>query len=202
MYPQPNSRQFPSKEEKLNDKKLHDILYLLFQSLSEWDGDLNEERYIPKDNINKSQLAKVCGYKTRNTLYSHINDLIENGYINETEEKYILPNLNSGEYFLIPYDTAQFLVGTQTTNVIKVYVYLANRWMANKQEGFGITYKKLCEVVNLYWNDQNNRETISNILLTLHNNFLLTITDPYYYDGYMRCDVKMVGNKVSKRKVE
>lgn len=199
MKIQPNSRQFPSKEEVLKDKKMHDIVYMLLQSISDWNGGINEPRYVMKDKINKTQMANACGYKTRNTLYKHLDDLIQEGYMQETESMYLLPNFKPGEYFLIPYDTALFLITTQTTNVIKVYSYLANRWMANGQSGYGITYKKLCEVIGIYWNDQTNRETISKILLTLHNNYLITVTDPYYYDGYMICDLRYVGNKVSKR---
>lgn len=195
----PNSRQFPSKDTMLKDKKMHDILYMLMQSMSEWSGDHSTPRYVLKEKVNKSQMAKACGYKTRNTLYTHLTNLVKEGYIQETDAMYLLPNFKPGEYFLIPYDTALFLIDTQATNVIKVYVYLANRWMANRQQGFGITYKKLCDTIGIYWNDQRNRDTISSILLTLHNNYLITVTDPYYFDGYMICDIRYVGNTVSKR---
>ena len=201
MRTQPNSRQFPSKEEALKDKKMHDLVYMLLQSMSEWSGDPSTPRYILKEKMNKSKMADTCGYKTRNTLYTHLKDLVKEGYLEETSSMYFFPHFQPGEYFLIPYDTALFLIATQTANVIKIYTYLANRWLANGQHAYQITYKKLCEVIGLYWNDQSNREVISKILLTLHNNYLITVTEPYYHDGYMACDVNFVGNIVKKRPV-
>ena len=199
MQTQPNSRQFPSDKKSIEDKNLHDILYLLLQSLSEWDGVADHNRYILKENLNKTKLSKACGYKSRQTIYTHLNHLVSQNYLIELEDRYEFPLLKNGEYFLIPYETARFLVNTQQHNVIKTYVYLSMRWFSNGRNPYEVTHKQICDAIGLYWNDQGNRDTISSILLTLHNNFLITVSNPHFANGVTTSTVSYVDNVVRKR---
>ena len=201
MKVQPNSRQFPSASKDLENKKLHDILYLLLQSLSEWDGAAGHNRYIMKKDVNKTKLSKVCGYKSRQTIYTHLNHLVDDGYLIDLPDRYEFPALENGEYFLIPYDTAWFLVNTQTYNVIKVYVYLGVRWIVNGSKSYEVSHKQICDAIGIYWDDQDNRDVVSAILLTLHNNFLITISNPHYANGVTMSTVFNVDNIVRKREV-
>lgn len=199
MQTQPNSRQFPSDKKSIEDKKLHDILYLLLQSLSEWDGNIEHNRFILKKNLNKSKLSKACGYKSRQTIYTHLNHLISQQYLLDLDDRYEFPLLKNGEYFLIPYETALFLVNTQKYNVIKTYIYLSMRWISNGNSPYEVSHKQICDAIGLYWDDQNNRDTVSSILLTLHNNFLITISSPHYSNGVTMSTVSHVDNIVRKR---
>lgn len=193
MKNQPNSRQFP-RDEILANKQFHDLLYLLLQSLSEVDQAKNQ-RFVPKKRFPKARLSELCGYKARNTLYTHLRHLVDLGYLTEDTDNYYLTFLPKN-FFLIPIDTALFLIQTQTENVIKVYVYLTNRWFYSHNRPFYTSYRQIADAVGLYADDNSTRTTISNILLTLHNNFLITTTEGNYPKHFL---ITNVSNIVQKR---
>lgn len=69
----------------------------------------------------------MIGIKSRTTLKTHLNYLIEKGYVVEEGDKYILPNQEE-IFFMIPLDTLKFLNDALKEQVVKIYLYLGQRW--------------------------------------------------------------------------
>lgn len=72
-------------------------------------------------------MCEVLGIKSPKTLRTHFNYLIEQGYIEETVDKYILPEIEN-IYFLIPRPTLKYLTDNCKEHVIKIYVYLGQKY--------------------------------------------------------------------------
>jgi hypothetical protein len=64
------------------------------------------------------------GIGSPKTLRTHVNYLINAGYVLEEKEGYFLPN-KEDIYLNIPLKTLQFLNDTLKSQVIKIYIYLA-----------------------------------------------------------------------------
>ena len=97
----------------LNNKKINGELYAYLQSLSEYDV-INKQYNIYKTYVLKkwlpiqSKMCQMLGIKSPKTLKTHLNYLIEQGYIIEEEDRYILPEMEN-IYFLIPLHTLRYI---------------------------------------------------------------------------------------------
>ena len=79
---------------------------------------------IPKQNI----MCERLGIKSPKTLRLHLNYLIERGYIQKLDNgDYLLPEMEN-IYFLIPLKTLEYLRDNCRNHVIKIYVYLGQRY--------------------------------------------------------------------------
>lgn len=71
----------------------------------------------------QSKMCQMLGIKSPKTLKTHLNYLIEQGYIIEEEDRYILPEMES-IYFLIPLLTLRYINDNCKEHIIKIYIYL------------------------------------------------------------------------------
>lgn len=124
----------------LNDKKVDGELYAYLQSISmpvENEGKMETRVYFK----NMATQAKICEkvkIKSPKTYKVHLNYLIENGYI-EVKDDYYLLNNKENAFLMIPLETLQFLVDVVQEHIIKIYVYLGQRYK------YGLTLGKQWE---------------------------------------------------------
>lgn len=115
----------------LNDHKIDGELYALLQQHS-YPVD-KETRVMKKDLPTQVSMCDILGIKSPKTLRAHKDYLVQQGYLIEYKDYYVLPN-KENIYLLIPLKTLQFLNDTIKDQVIKVYVYLGQRWKYKQEE--------------------------------------------------------------------
>lgn len=175
----------------LNDKKVNGELYAYLQGLSDYDLlDQEKKEYITyvlkKKMPNQSKICDVLGIKSAKTYRSHLNYLIEQGYVIEEEDKYILP-LVEDFYFLIPLKTLQYLNDNCKEHVIKIYIYLGerNRNSLSKGSCYEFTLEELGQHTGIkVKNNSRAYEMINNALDLLCNSGLIDYIS--YFDGQMQ----------------
>lgn len=177
MKIQKNSRQVPKAQEIVSQKLYSDILYGYLQVNSS--RDENGIRYIEKKLINFSSLEKLLNI-SRQTLSKRFSKLIEMGLVVLIEGskpiKYELPVLQSKDGFLIPEETLRIMTNTLNDNTINVYVYLINRFIANKEQPFDFTITTLKSYCGLGILGDSNNYIISDILTVLQKLGLIEYT--------------------------
>lgn len=175
----------------LNDKKINGELYALLQGLSIYEV-LDKENhqfvtYVLKSKLPKqSKICEILGIKSPKTLRSHLAYLIEQGYVEETDDKYILPEMEN-IYFLIPLKTLKYLNDNCKEHVIKIYVYLGQRykWALEKGISYEFTLEDLGNHIGLkIKNNSRGYEIINNALDLLCNSDLIDYVS--FFDGQMQ----------------
>lgn len=175
----------------LNDKKVNGELYALLQGLSKYDvidkGSNKFLTYVQKREIPKqTDICEILGIKSTKTLRTHLNYLIDQGYVTEEDDKYILPEMES-IYFLIPLKTLKYLNDNCKEHVIKIYVYLGQRykWALERGNMYEFTLEELGNHIGLkIKNNSRGYEIINNALDLLSNSGLIDYTS--FFDGQMQ----------------
>ena len=80
------------------------------------------------------------------TYRRHLQYLMQRGYVIDAEDRYILPD-KENIYHLLPLSTIKFMQWTLKKPVIKMYIYLGQRWKYKKNYLF--TKEELAEHVGL-----------------------------------------------------
>lgn len=172
----------------LNDKKINGELYAYFQGLSEYEV-INKSQNIFKTYVLKkklpaqSQICQILGIKSPKTYKSHLNYLIQQGYIVEERDRYILPEMES-IYFLIPLKTLYYINDNCKEHIIKIYVYLGQRykWALERGYQYEFTLKELGEHSGIkVENNTRGYEIINNALAFLCNSELIDYVN--FFDG-------------------
>lgn len=147
----------------LNDKKVDGELYAYLQSLSL----LHQEQTVvfKKDLPLKKDICEKIGVKSVKTLNSHMNYLIDNGYVIDDIDNnmYILPNIENF-YTLIPLETIQFLNDTVQPHVFKAYVYLGQRY--KYKQDYEFTLEELAINIGINLNHVSRNYVMMNNILT------------------------------------
>lgn len=131
-------------------------------------------------------ICEILGIKSPKTLRSHLNYLIEQGYVEEEPDKYILPR-KEDIYFLIPRKTLSYLRNNCRDHVIKIYVYLGQRYKYAIHNGknYEFTLEELGTHIGLkVKNNSRSYEIINNALDLLYNSGLIDYVS--FFDGQMQ----------------
>lgn len=158
-----NSRQMPKTKAIVCQKDYMDVLYGYLQTVSEMG---NEGRTVPNKIINYKKLGEILGI-SRQTISKKINKLLELGLLIAPEEKggdYFLPNIKSNEAFLIPNETLRKMVNCFQDRVIDIYIYLANKYIYNKEKPYRFTLIELKDFCGLSIKTESNNYLITDIL--------------------------------------
>lgn len=163
----------------LNDKKIDGELYAYLQSISVHDG---VDTYVVKEKMpTQDEICKVIGVKSRTTYRTHLRYLIDQGLIIDYDGKYLLP-LQENIYFLIPLTTLQFLIDNCKEHVIKIYIYLGQRWKwaRIRGEAYNFTYKEIAKHIGILGKHEDiaNRQ-IKNALILLKDTGLINYEEIY-----------------------
>ena len=178
-----NELQKPIPTEKdFMINKISDLVYGYLQTQSYIGKNTKGEEVslVYKTNYLIDDISRATKIKKR-TVYNKVKNLVNSGYIKEEEvfdkdghvkKAYTFKTINL--YQKVNMETLRYLVSTGNDNVIKVYVYLLNRYLykqnINKQylfserdiilDCFGITstthssdYKKVHDILNCLINN-------------------------------------------------
>lgn len=169
-----DSRQVPKVKDIMADVKYCDILYCYFQNLSKWDGIIGHPRTFTKKEKNFSKISAALKI-SRQTISKKFNNLLELGLIKEIGSDYELVILDADIASLIPFETLKVLVSALNENAISIYVYLLNRFIANKEQEFMFTKSQLKTMLGFSTNTRSNDYVIDGILTVLQKLELIKV---------------------------
>lgn len=166
-----NSRQIPRDKEYLADINYCDYLYSYLQVISKWNGKPDSLRYIPKKQCTYVKMAQALGVN-RQTISKKFKSMLEGepdsvALIRKEKDRYVLLPIEKNLAMLVPYGTLQVLTSTVKENVISIYVYLLNRYIASKEQKFRYTIDELKSVIGISTDTRSNNYIINSILLLL-----------------------------------
>ena len=181
------NKRFPAnvaleQQTFLNNKKINGELYAILQSYSYPDG--LKRTVVKKENLPKQkELCAKIGVSSPKTLRSKLEELKKAGYIIEDDTQYILPELEN-IFMYIPLETIRFLVDTMTENVVKIYIYLGQRYQY--KHGYVFTIAEIADHVGIKLdNNARNYQIINNALTSLYNNGLIDYVE--FYENSKPC---------------
>lgn len=121
----------------------------------------------------------ILPYSSPKTYRAHMKYLIDTGYVVEEKDRYILPNIED-IYLLLPLDTLQFILDVVTESVIKIYIYLGQRYKFKKDYVF--TQEEIAQHLGVRLDGKpETRRKIKNGLIALQNHGLIEYET--FYDG-------------------
>ena len=172
----------------LNNKNIDGRLYAYLQSKSmpvvvENNGIKNYETRVDKFEIgSQNEFCKAVKIKSTKTLRKYLNILINTGYIEDMGEYYVLPKKET-IFFKIPLETLRFIQNTIKEDVIKIYIYLGQRYKyaSINNVKYSFTLKEVAEHLGLSVNSENSRVFVKDGLDALMNNGLIEFVS--YYEG-------------------
>ena len=139
-----------------------------------------QKKDIPK----QSTLCNLLNIKSPKTLRSHLQYLIERGYVKELDNGDLwLPNAEN-IYFFIPLKTLQYLTDNCREHIIKIYIYLGQRYQYGLTKGFvyEFTLEELGAHIGIkVKNNSRGYEIINNALELLSNSELIDYVS--FFDG-------------------
>lgn len=183
----PNSRQIPKKAQYMAHPGYNDRLYGYLVSISHWDGNKGQPRYLYKDQLNYSSIAKQLDL-SRQTVAKKIRYMLENqplkpGQTTDNFLPLIRYDAKKKMYILLPFepnlamlvnqDTLFIMVSLFKDHVISTYVYLYNRFMGTLQKPFPFTYSQIKQAVGIGDKSRGNNNTVVAILFGLQKVGLL-----------------------------
>lgn len=173
-----NSRQIPKDDQVyLSNLSYCDYLYAYLQRISKWSGNPDQPRYVLKKDCSFVAISEALGVH-RQTISKKFKAMLEGqpdsvALIRKQKDRYVLLPIQSNLAMLVPYGTLQVLVSTVTQNVISVYVYLLNRYLASHEQPFRYTIQELKRAIGISTKTRSNNYIISSILLLLEKLGLL-----------------------------
>lgn len=163
------TRQIPTTKDFTQLRNV-DLIYGYLQSISKWDGKTSY-RYVNKSEFVRSEVKRLLGVGSVNTVSNRLNALIKNGFVKEEDGKYILQV--DTPYVLVDFKVLKFLLDTSNINVINVYAFLKWKFYYNSDRDFYFTNKQIVEDVLGYTYNTRENEKVGNILTSLENNNLI-----------------------------
>lgn len=160
----------------LNNKDINGRLYAYLQSKSmpvEISKGLYETRVDKFDLGTQAAFCEAIQIKSPKTLRKHLNILMESGYLLDCGAYYVLVQ-KEDIFFKMPLDTLRFIQNTIKQDVIKIYIYLGQRYKfaATQDNKYSFTIKEIVEHLGLGLNDKS-RNFVKDGLDALMNNGLI-----------------------------
>ena len=163
----------------LNDSKVNGELYAYLLSISV--GENKETRAYKKNMLSMTKITSdILHVKSRQTAYNHFNYLLNNKYIEDKGDYYLINNKKEQIYFQIPQDLIIYFLDTLKEPVIKTYIYLGQR-NNYKPNQYVFTLKEICEHLGLCYDHARNRDMVKNWLQALIDAGLIEVTS--FYEG-------------------
>jgi hypothetical protein len=132
-----------------------DLLYAFMTYHATFDPD-TQEYYLTERNWTKYRPLLKSVISTRNCR-NHLNSLIQKEIIIYDKERmrYIFPHNGFKKYQQVNNSMLYYLIITSNINVIKIYIYLLNKWLWKKQtkEPYYFTLKELREALGYSGSD-------------------------------------------------
>lgn len=167
----------------LYDKNIDALIYTYFLDVScpvKNDEGKMQTRVWKTQIPSQDEIAKICRI-SKSTLCRKMKILKDRGYIVDFDEYYLIQNPESS-FIRIPLDTIKFFIDACNSNVIKVYLYLAQGDKMAKSEGrpcYNFTREEIMKVIKLSPTNKESRVTMTNILDCLQNNGLIKVQNGF-----------------------
>lgn len=161
----------------LKDPHIDAELYAYLQSMSYPDEGVTI--VLKSDLPSQAAISEKIGVKSTKTFRSHLQYLLETGYVEDHGDHYVLPNIED-IYLLLPLETIQFITDTIKESVIKVYIYLGQRWGYKK--GYVFTQEEIAQHLGMKLaGNPRARQMIHNALDILQDVELISFEN--FFDG-------------------
>lgn len=138
-----------SLEDNFMNYSVDDLLYAFMNYHATYDPHTNEYYLTERNWVKYRPLLKSI--ITLRNCRNHLNSLISKGIIihDETHMRYIFPHNGFKKYQPVNNGMLYYLIITSNINVIKIYIYLLNKWLwKNKEhEPYYFTLKELREAL-------------------------------------------------------
>ena len=164
----------------LNDKKIDAELYAIFQSYSQSEDGITfvNKWDLPQQKVLANKENGILPYSSPKTYRAHLKYLIDAGYIIEERDRYILPKIEN-IYMLLPLETLRFLEDVFKDEVIKIYIYLGQKWKNSVDKEF--TYNEIAQHIGLkLTGNVRGYEQIRNSLKVLSNCKLIEVSEEFF----------------------
>ncbi len=123
-------------------------------------------RFVTTDQINCSAIGRELGMDRR-TVGRYIKKLYEQELLEEQPGKTILKILERTAATLVPYPTLRQIQNSLHRNSVSIFVYLLNRYIANSEQPYFVTYNELKKYIGISTATASNNVVVSDILKTL-----------------------------------
>lgn len=164
MVTQKNSRQMPRQEIVVSNKDYCDLVYSWFQCESAVND--SGERTVPKNKIQYTQMGAMLGMDRR-TVSRYVKRLTALELLEERECEYVLKKLEPSAATLVPCPTLRQIQNSLHRNSVSIFVYLLNRYIANEEQEFYISYVSLKKYIGISTSTASNNVVVSDIMKTL-----------------------------------
>lgn len=167
----------------LYDKNIDALVYTYFLDKScpvENDDGKMQTRVWKTQIPNQDEIAESCRI-SKSTYCRKLKVLKDKGYIVDYNQYYLIKNPESS-FIHIPLETVKFFIDACNSNVIKVFLYLAQGDKLAKSEGrpyYNFTRQEIMKVIKLSPTNKESRIAMTNILDCLENNGLIKIQDGF-----------------------
>lgn len=165
-----SQRQIPKDKKYTSNTNYFDTTYGYLQSLCtvETDEAGNKIKKIPKKLLNFTEMGLALEL-TRQTASTRFKKLLTTGLVKDCEEYYELVTLPNNEAFLISLQTLRKLISAVKDKTLSIYIYLLNRFIANKEQPFEFSITGLKEYVGMSVNCHTNNYIVTDILSVLQD---------------------------------
>lgn len=171
-----------SLEDTFMNYSVDDLLYAFMSYHATFDPQ-TQEYYLSERNWTKYRPLLKSIITTRNCR-NHLNSLIAKGIIIHDYEhmRYIFPHNGFKKYQPVNNAMLYYLIITSNMNVIKIYIYLLNKWLwKNKtHEPYYFTLKELREALGYSGSDNAGVDSaLHTILFSISKQGIIDATPTY-----------------------
>lgn len=159
------TRKFSLEDDFMN-LTIDDMVYGYIQHMATFAPEL-KKLYVLVDNVSmeKKDIARIIG-RTPRTVTNRISKLLENGLLVEEQITlngvnrlcYVIPQETKGKYQIIYDEMLYYLISTRTTDCIKIYLYLKNKydWKQKTNEYYSFTIVEILQALGYSSNYNGN----------------------------------------------
>lgn len=159
------TRKFSLEDDFMN-LTIDDMVYGYIQHMATFAPEL-KKLYVLVDTVSmeKKDIARIIG-RTPRTVTNRISKLLENGLLVEEQITlngvnrlcYVIPQETKGKYQIIYDEMLYYLISTRTTDCIKIYLYLKNKydWKQKTNEYYSFTIVEILQALGYSSNYNGN----------------------------------------------
>ena len=150
------TRKFSLEDDFMN-LTIDDMVYGYIQHMATFAPEL-KKLYVLVDTVSmeKKDIARMIG-RTPRTVTNRIKKLLDNGLLVEEQITlngvnrlcYVIPQETKGKYQIIYDEMLYYLICTRTTDCIKIYLYLKNKydWKKKTNEYYSFTNGEILSAI-------------------------------------------------------